>query len=159
MFGGKHVPSHRFNAGEKIVFWVGGVVLGLAVVVSGLVLDGLVPGFGETRGGMQVSHIVHAVASVLMMALFTLGLQTLGLAEAYTLTFVAPLLITMLAVPVLKEAALPRHWVVIAVGLCGVVVALRADPQGIFSVGALATLCAALQKSPRRRARGVSPRW
>ena len=84
MFGGKHVPSHRFNAGEKIVFWVGGVVLGLAVVVSGLVLDGLVPGFGETRGGMQVSHIVHAVASVLMMALFFghIYMGTLGIPGA-----------------------------------------------------------------------------
>lgn len=70
MFGGHHVPSHRFNAGEKIVFWGGGIVLGLAVVASGLVLNGLVPGWGETRGGMQVAHIVHAVASVFMMALF-----------------------------------------------------------------------------------------
>ena len=55
LFSGHHVPSHRFNAGEKIVFWVGGIVLGLVVVASGLVLDGLVPGFGETRGGMQVA--------------------------------------------------------------------------------------------------------
>ncbi|MDP2007364.1 MAG: formate dehydrogenase subunit gamma [Rubrivivax sp.] len=70
LFSEHHVPSHRFNAGEKIVFWMGGIVFGLVVVASGLVLDGLVPGFGETRGGMQVSHIVHAVSSVLMMALF-----------------------------------------------------------------------------------------
>jgi len=70
IFGEHHVPSHRFNAGEKVVFWMGGIILGLIVVASGLVLNGLVPGFGETRGGMQVSHIVHAVASVMMMALF-----------------------------------------------------------------------------------------
>lgn len=70
LFGGHHVPSHRFNAGEKIVFWIGGIVLGLIVVASGLVLDLLVPGFGETRAGMQVAHIVHAVSSILMMALF-----------------------------------------------------------------------------------------
>ena len=70
MFGGHHVPSHRFNAGEKIVFWMGGIVFGIVIVVSGLVLDGLVPGFGETRSGMQISHIVHAVTSMLMMALF-----------------------------------------------------------------------------------------
>jgi formate dehydrogenase subunit gamma len=70
MFGGEHVPSHRFNAGEKIVFWIGGIVLGLLVVASGLVLDGLVPWYGLTRGEMQVGHMVHAIASVLMMALF-----------------------------------------------------------------------------------------
>ena len=33
------VPSHRFNAGEKLVFWGGVFFLGLIVVVSGLVLD------------------------------------------------------------------------------------------------------------------------
>ncbi|MDZ7590249.1 MAG: formate dehydrogenase subunit gamma [Rubrivivax sp.] len=84
LFGGHHVASHRFNAGEKIVFWVGGIVLGLAVVASGLVLDGLVPGFGETRGGMQVSHIIHGVASVLMMALFFghIYMATLGIPGA-----------------------------------------------------------------------------
>lgn len=70
MFGGEHVPSHRYNAGEKIVFWAGGIALGLIVVASGLVLDGLVPGLGETRSQMQIGHMVHAVASVLMLALF-----------------------------------------------------------------------------------------
>jgi formate dehydrogenase subunit gamma len=70
LFSEHHVPSHRFNAGEKIVFWAGGIVLGLIVVASGLVLNGLIPGFGVTRAGMQVSHIVHAISSVLMMALF-----------------------------------------------------------------------------------------
>jgi formate dehydrogenase subunit gamma len=34
------------------------------------VLDLLVPGWGETRGQMQVAHMVHAVAAVLMMAMF-----------------------------------------------------------------------------------------
>jgi len=84
LLGGHHVASHRFNAGEKIVFWIGGIVLGLTVVASGLVLDGLVPGFGETRGGMQVSHIVHAIASVLMMALFFghIYMGTLGIPGA-----------------------------------------------------------------------------
>ncbi len=71
LFGGGHeVSSHRFNAGEKVMYWIGGIVLGAIVVVSGLVLDLLVPGWGETRGQMQVAHIVHAVASVLMMVLF-----------------------------------------------------------------------------------------
>ena len=84
MFGEHHVPSHRFNAGEKIVFWMGGIVFGIVIVASGLVLDGLVPGFGETRSGMQISHIVHAVASMLMMALFIghIYMGTLGVPGA-----------------------------------------------------------------------------
>jgi formate dehydrogenase subunit gamma len=70
MFSGDHVPSGKFNAGEKFVFWGGVIVLGLVVIASGLVPDLLVPGWGETRGQMQVAHMVHAVASVLMMAMF-----------------------------------------------------------------------------------------
>ena len=70
ILSGKEVPSHRFNAGEKLVFWGGVFTLGLVVVGSGLVLNQLVPGLGDTRGQMQVAHMVHAVASVLMMAMF-----------------------------------------------------------------------------------------
>jgi formate dehydrogenase subunit gamma len=70
MFSGEHLPSGKFNAGEKFIFWVGVIVLGLIVTASGLVLNLLVPGVGQTRGQMQVAHMVHAVASVLMMAMF-----------------------------------------------------------------------------------------
>ena len=70
MLSGQEVPSHRFNAGEKLIFWGGVFALGLLVVASGLVLDKLVPGLGDTRGQMQVAHMVHAVAAVLMMTMF-----------------------------------------------------------------------------------------
>jgi len=89
-------------------------------------------------------HLLRGVFGVLMMALFTLGLKTLGLAEAYTLTFVAPLIITVLAVPLLQEKAQPRHWMAIAVGLGGVVIALRPAQGAFFSMGALAVLAAAV---------------
>ena len=39
LFGGGEPPSHRFNAGEKLVFWGGVFVLGALVVSTGLVLD------------------------------------------------------------------------------------------------------------------------
>ena len=88
-------------------------------------------------------HLLRGVITLLMLALFTFGLKTLGLAEAYTLTFVAPFIITMLSVPMLKETVPPRHWVAIAVGMGGVVVALRPDQTAFLSVGALAVLVAA----------------
>jgi formate dehydrogenase subunit gamma len=86
MFGGGEVPSHRFNAGEKGVFWGGVFALGLTVVVSGLFLNHLVPGFVFTRGEMQVAHMVHAVAAVLMMAAFIghIYMGTLGMKGAYS---------------------------------------------------------------------------
>ncbi len=85
MLGKHEVPSHRFNAGEKFLFWAGVFALGLLVVGSGLVLDKLVPGWGETRGQMQVAHMVHAAAAVFMMALFFghIYLGTVGMNGAY----------------------------------------------------------------------------
>lgn len=85
MLGGEEVPSHRFNAGEKIIFWGGVFLLGIVVVGSGLVLDKLIPGFGETRGQMQVANMIHAVATFLMMAMFLghIYLGTIGMKGAY----------------------------------------------------------------------------
>jgi formate dehydrogenase subunit gamma len=85
LFGDKEVPSHRFNAGEKLVFWGGVMALGVAVVGSGLVLDNLIPGWGDTRGEMQVAHLVHAAATVLMMAMFAghIYIGSIGMKGAY----------------------------------------------------------------------------
>ncbi len=82
---GAHVPSERFNAGEKIVFWAGVLVLGLIVVGSGLVLNQLIPNLVYTRGTMQIAHMVHAVATILMMCMFMghIYLGTIGMKGAY----------------------------------------------------------------------------
>jgi formate dehydrogenase subunit gamma len=86
LLSGKEVPSHRFNAGEKLVFWGGVFALGLVVVASGLVLDKLVPGWGDTRAQMQVANMVHAVATVLMMCLFLghIYIGTIGMKDSLT---------------------------------------------------------------------------
>ena len=85
MFGGHDVPSHRFNAGEKIVFWGGVFLLGFFVVSSGLTLDKLLPGLQYTRGDMQIAHLIHAVSALLMMALFLghIYMGTVGMKGAY----------------------------------------------------------------------------
>jgi formate dehydrogenase subunit gamma len=85
LFSGQEVPSHRFNAGEKVVFWAGVFGLGLVVVASGLVLDKVIPFLGYERGMMQVAHMVHAVATLLMMAMFIghIYMGTVGMEGAY----------------------------------------------------------------------------
>ena len=88
-------------------------------------------------------HVLRGGITILMLSLFTFALRELGLAEAYTIFFVAPLLITILSIPVLKETVSLRHWVAIAVGMAGVVIALRPDQNAFFSLGALAVLVAA----------------
>ena len=85
LLSGKEVPSGRFNAGEKVIFWAGVFALGLTVVGSGLVLDMLVPNLVYERSTMQIAHMVHAVAAILMMVLFLghIYLGTLGMDGAY----------------------------------------------------------------------------
>jgi formate dehydrogenase subunit gamma len=85
LLSGNELPSHRFNAGEKVVFWAGVLLLGSIVVASGLVLDKLIPNLIYERGTMQIAHMVHAVAAVLMMCLFLghIYIGTLGMSGAY----------------------------------------------------------------------------
>lgn len=82
---GKEVPSHRFNAGEKLVFWGGVLFLGVIVVASGLVLDKLIPGLVYERSTMQIAHMTHAASTVLMMAMFIghIYIGTIGMQGAY----------------------------------------------------------------------------
>jgi len=85
ILSGKEVPSHRFNAGEKIVFWGGVFLLGAVVVGSGFVLDKVVPGLVYERSTMQIANMVHGVATVLMMAMFMghIYIGTIGMEGAY----------------------------------------------------------------------------
>ena len=86
MFSGQEVPSHRFNAGEKVVFWLGVLGLGVIVVASGLVLDKLIPGLIYERGTMQIANMIHGVATVFMMAMFMghIYMGTVGMEGAYS---------------------------------------------------------------------------
>ena len=86
MFSGQEVPSHRFNAGEKVVFWFGVLGLGVIVVASGLVLDKLIPGLIYERGTMQIANMIHGVATVLMMAMFMghIYMGTIGMQGAFS---------------------------------------------------------------------------
>jgi formate dehydrogenase subunit gamma len=85
MFGGEEVPSHRFNGGEKALFWGGVFLFGLIVVGSGLFLDKILPAVDYTRGNMQVAHMIHAAASAIMMAMFMghIYMGTIGMKGAY----------------------------------------------------------------------------
>ena len=85
LLGDKEVPSHRFNPAEKGMFWWGMAVPGAVVVGSGLVLDQLLPGLLYERGTMQIAHMLHAVAAVVMMMglLGHIYMGTIGTRGAY----------------------------------------------------------------------------
>ncbi|MCU6432905.1 formate dehydrogenase subunit gamma [Undibacterium sp. Jales W-56] len=85
LLSGEHVSSHRFNAGEKVVFWGVVVFFGLIVTGSGFVLDMLVPNFEYTRAVMQLASVIHIVAALLAAAMVIghIYLGTLGMEGAY----------------------------------------------------------------------------
>lgn len=68
-WGAEPAPAHRFNAGQKGIYWCGMFLAGLAAVGSGLALDRLIPGWRATHGQMQAAQLIHLVAALLMLAL------------------------------------------------------------------------------------------
>jgi formate dehydrogenase subunit gamma len=82
-FKGHEYPSGKFNAGEKLVFWLLLVVLSTVLVVTGLIL--VFPNFDQTRGTMQIANLIHMGAAYLAIALACVHiyLGTVGVAGAY----------------------------------------------------------------------------
>jgi formate dehydrogenase subunit gamma len=82
-FQGHETPSGRFNAGEKIVFWLVLVVASTVLVVTGLVL--VFPNFDQTRSTMQIANVLHMLAAYgsIALAFVHIYLGTLGMVGAY----------------------------------------------------------------------------
>lgn len=89
-------------------------------------------------------HVLRGVLAIGMLTLFTHGLKSMPLANAYTLFFVAPILITLLSAPVLGERVPRAHWWAVAGGMAGVLVALRPGVDGFVSWAGLAVLGSAV---------------
>lgn len=64
IIGKGHVPSNFFNMGEKSMFWLL-VLVGAVIVGSGLIL--VFPVFGQARITMELSHVSHALTTLLMI--------------------------------------------------------------------------------------------
>jgi formate dehydrogenase subunit gamma len=83
LFAEKEIPSGKFNAGEKAVFWGGVVGLGLIVSATGLIMD--FPNWNTARDTMQLMNLVHGIAAILFIGLI-LGhayMGTIGTAGAF----------------------------------------------------------------------------
>ena len=82
MLGGEEPPAYRFNAGEKLIFWIV-VIGGGAVATTGYIL--MFPFYGTGIASMQVAQIVHGVVGVLYIAalLVHVYMGTLGMEGAF----------------------------------------------------------------------------
>jgi len=73
--------------------------------------------------------------------------RTLPLSEVYALIFAAPIIITVLAIPVLGESVKFYRWLAVILGFCGVLVVLGPHQQQISTghiAGILAACCVAV---------------
>lgn len=104
----------------------------------------------QHQGGLQTLktrhfgwHIARAVANGVTLVAFFAALKYLPLADTIAITFVSPLIMCALAVPLLKEHVGPRRWTAIVIGFAGVLVITQ--PSGVgFGIGVVLALTAAL---------------
>jgi formate dehydrogenase subunit gamma len=81
--GDKHPPAERFNAGQKMIYWIV-VIGGAAVAITGYVL--MFPFWGGTTiAGMQTAQVIHGVVAVLFIAamLGHIYIGTIGMEGAF----------------------------------------------------------------------------
>jgi formate dehydrogenase subunit gamma len=82
ILGDDHPPAPRFNAGQKMIYWVV-VIGGSAVAISGYIL--MFPFYGTTISGMQLAQIVHGIVALLFVAVMLahIYIGTIGMEGAF----------------------------------------------------------------------------
>jgi formate dehydrogenase subunit gamma len=82
LLSGEHVPSGKFNAGEKVLFWTLVVTLCSILSVTGLILN--FPNWNQGREAMQLANLIHGISAILAMAMacFHIYLGTVGMQGA-----------------------------------------------------------------------------
>jgi len=82
-------------------------------------------GLNVLRTRRPVLQTLRALSLLSTSLLFTTGLQYLPLAEATAVNFLAPVLVTALSAPLLKERVTVGQWVAVVMGFIGVVVVVH----------------------------------
>ncbi len=84
-------------------------------------------------------QILRGLSLVASAFFFVFALRLLPLADAAALGFISPLLITVLAIPILGEAVGIRRWSATVIGFIGVLIVVRPG-AGTFEPGAIFVL-------------------
>jgi drug/metabolite transporter (DMT)-like permease len=93
-----------------------------------------------SRSGLQ---IVRSMMLLAVTILFNMGFRHLPLATVTAIGFATPLVVTALAVPLLKEKVGPRRWAAVLVGFAGVLVVVRPGGES-FNIAVFFPLAGAL---------------
>jgi drug/metabolite transporter (DMT)-like permease len=70
-------------------------------------------------------HIARGLLLTISTGCMIVAISIVPLADAYTITFTAPFLVTILSIPLLKERVGWRRWTAVLVGFAGVLIVFR----------------------------------
>lgn len=98
-----------------------------------------VGGFGQLATGRKWAHLLRSLIGLIAIGCFFQALDDLPLAQVTGIFFAAPLMMTALSVPLLKEKVGPRRWAAVAVGFLGVLLIVRPD-RAVLNGGMVAAL-------------------
>lgn len=101
-------------------------------------------GFGVLRTTRPGAHITRAMIGLTGMIGGFMAVSHLPLTEATALSFSAPLFMTALSAPLLKEPVGRHRWAAVAVGFIGVLIMIRPDPAHMASIGVVFALIGAV---------------
>jgi drug/metabolite transporter (DMT)-like permease len=134
-------------------------VLGHTVFVTAL--------FAPTHGGWRLFvtrkprvQLARSILLVSSTAFFFSAIGHVPLADATAISFTAPLIVALLAGPMLGERITPGHWIALLVGFTGTLVVVRPTGSGV-NLHALLVLgsaaCYAGYQLLTRRVAGIDP--
>lgn len=116
-------------------------------IVSHLVLIAAIfmprMGFGLLRTHQIGTQFVSSVMMLLSTLFFFSAVKSIPVAEAISVTFVAPLAVVLLAWPMLGERITPFRLAAVVVGFTGVLIVIRPG-SAVFQWASLLLLCSAL---------------
>lgn len=96
-------------------------------------------GLAGLRTRRPLVHLGRYLLVLLLSLGFFWALSMMKLVDAIAIAFAAPIIITALSAPLLREAVGLRRWLAVGVGFCGVLIMLRPG-MGVFQWAALAAL-------------------
>ncbi|WP_248919830.1 DMT family transporter [Pseudomonas entomophila] len=148
------VATFLFASHDGLSKFLGGVypiimVVWARYVVHTLLMAGIFlpkAGLAVLRTRRPLLQTLRALSLLSTSLLFTAGLQYLPLAEATSVNFLAPVLVTALSVPLLKERVTLGQWLAVVMGFIGVLVVVHPGgalftPAILFPFGSALGFC------------------
>lgn len=96
-------------------------------------------GLDQLRTQKPLAHFGRYLLVLGLTLTFFWALSQMKLVDAIAITFAAPIFITALSVPLLREAVGIHRWIAVAIGFIGVLIILRPG-SGVFQWSALVVL-------------------